>query len=109
MKVEDVNPLDQGIRGRIEGLRGGVDGALLIPAYRLGIEIRPIVALDSPAQIKHINLAVFQDVPGDCQVGDIVKIGVNDLTPMPPVGSLQPWAAGSRRRGEAAGACQAVR
>jgi hypothetical protein len=75
--IEDLDAVDNAVRRGVEGLLLGIRDALIIPAHGLGIEIGAIVEFDSLAQVEHIDLAAFQDLPGLGQVWHIIQFGVD--------------------------------
>jgi hypothetical protein len=77
VRIERLHPVHNGEERRHKGFFVGVHDPLIVPAHHLGIEVGAIDELDPFPQVKHIDLAVFQDLPGFGQVGDIVQLAID--------------------------------
>ena len=77
VRIDDLHGVDDAVKGDVDCLLLRIDDALKIPAHHLGIEVGAIVELHPLAQVEHIDLTVFQDVPGFSQLGDIIELSID--------------------------------
>jgi hypothetical protein len=77
VRINGFHRLNDAVIGGIERLLLWIHDALIIPAHHLGIEIRAIVELHPLAQVKQVDFAVLQDLPGLSQVWDIVQLCID--------------------------------
>jgi hypothetical protein len=77
VSVDDFHSFDDVVIGSIERLFLGVDDAPIVPPHRFGVEIGAIVEFHPFVQVKHIDLAVLDDLLRFGEVRDNIQLGID--------------------------------